>query len=173
MQTEHVKLAIVMDDGSLHIMQFITVGRGSDLPFGADWIMSGYWERAATLRNIENELDRTYENKPEQPVSYRVIQDGEIPTDRTFRDAWVDTGSKVTHDMKRARVIHLSRLRRDRNAKLDELDRDWMRASGQKNLPEMDSVETKRQALRDLPETLASVIEAATTVEELKTITVP
>jgi len=103
-----------------------------------------------------------------QPVSYRLISDFALPEDRTYRGAWRDdgAGAQIVHDMGKAREIHLAGVRRARAAKLEGLDRDWMRATGQGKKRDADVIEAKRQALRDLPTTLG--VEDAKTIDELK-----
>lgn len=207
MTLQQVKLAITLDDGSLSVMSFLTVGRGSVLPYGARWGTdpssdteedrakgkeAGSWVRPATDANIFEELSRTFPSiDPEtkaarpQPVIYRRLADDEMPKDRTYRGAWKDVGTEpgraqISHDMAKAREIHLELVRRARIGKLEELDREFARAAGQKFTAEdsgdkkaaaafaaeMREVEAERQALRDLPTTIG--VERALTVEDLK-----
>lgn len=46
-------------------------------------------------------------------VSHRLIDKTGIPVDRTFRNAWVDTGVAIVHDMPKARVIAQQMLGKD------------------------------------------------------------
>lgn len=92
------------------------------------------------------------------------------PVDRSYRNAWVDDGQAIVHDMPKARAIHLTRLRKQRDAALDALDGPWMRAMGQDNKAEAARIEAERQALRDMPVTLAPAIAAAATLDELKAV---
>jgi hypothetical protein len=85
---------------------------------------------------------------------------------RAFRSAWILDGNTIDVDMGKAREIHMGRIRIARNRKLDELDRDWMRAAGQKDTKAADAIEAKRQALRDIPQTLD--LTKARTPDELK-----
>ena len=90
----------------------------------------------------------------------------DIPTDRTFRDAWMMTGTGLAVSMPVARQVHLSRLRAARNKALDVLDKDWMRAVGQGNAALAATIEAQRQVLRDLPQTFD--LSGATTPDELQ-----
>jgi len=166
MKNEAVRIALTRKDGSLAIMEFLTLGRGSILPSGAEWVADGWWSRRPTIDALAEEIKRTGEDV----ASFRLLNDGELPTDRTYRDAWVDTGKKVETDMAKAREIHLKNLRKLRAPLLKDLDMQWMRATGQGKKKEADEIEAKRQALRDMPTTLASRIGNATTPEELKTV---
>lgn len=104
-------------------------------------------------------------------VSIRKLNKEEVPNDRTFRDSWQDEGNNISHNMNKAKEIHLKRLRERRNYLLSEKDKEWMKAVGQENKTEADKIEAERQALRDFPEILKPDLDAAKTIEELKLIT--
>ena len=80
-------------------------------------------------------------------VTAREVDDSELPSDRTFRDAWQDSGVVISHDMNKCRAI----LKDRRNKKLEELD---ARATTESRKPngKLDEVNTKAQRLRDIPE---------------------
>lgn len=158
MKPEYIQIAITTVDGKLIIMSFVT----------KDYVSEGIinWEREASDENINAEILKAGIDS----ASWRIIEESEIPTDRSFRDAWTDVNDVLTHDMAKVREIHLARLRIQRNALLEEKDKDWMRAMGQNNTTEAETVEAERQALRDFPETIASSLASATTVEEVKLI---
>ncbi len=165
---DHAKLALTMPDGHVEIMTFVVLGRSPTLPVGAVWLSPGQWAREPSDANIVQELAKTYAHQPASPVRYRRIADDATPTDRTYRDAWVDDGKSISHDMPKAREIHVARLRKERAPLLDELDRLWSRANGQNNAKEAARIEVQRQALRDLPS-----VEHAKTIEELKAVKLP
>lgn len=99
-------------------------------------------------------------------VSWHEITDDDIPP-REFREAWVVKDKKIDHDMKKARSIHLDRIRAKRNDRLAGTDSLWMRATGQGKKAEATKIEKSRQALRDIPQEWGSAIESAGSVEEL------
>lgn len=76
--------------------------------------------------------------------------DGEMPTDRKFRDAWtVNAKREVVVDAAKAASIHMKRVRHVRDEKLKELDLEQLRyLSDTSKLKELDE---KKQVLRDLP----------------------
>lgn len=158
------KIAIRLSDGSVAVMSFVTRGRGNVLPPGATWEDRGrgVWRREPTDESVFHEISRMPHL---DTVSYRRIADADIPPDRTFRDAWEDDGVGIRHNMTKARMLHLDRVRVARERVLSKLDAEWMRAQGQGKKDEADVVEAKRQALRDLPATLG--VEDARTPEEL------
>lgn len=165
------RVSITMDDDSTAIMSFLTHGRGNILPKGATWSDTpGWWDRDPTDENIFHEMSRSFAGTEAQPVRYRIVKDSDIPADRTYRGALVDDGKALYHDLPKARDIHLARLRRQRTPLLEELDREWMRATGQGKREEVSQIEAKRQALRDMPVTLAPALAAAKTTEQLKTV---
>jgi hypothetical protein len=168
MKTQTVKVAITQADDSVAIMTFVTLGRGDVLPEGAEWAdkAEAAWMREPTETNLQREVDRTAGLA--RPIKgFRRIDEIEVPTDRTFRNAWKDTGM-IEVDMLKARELLLEKLRIARTQKLSELDADWMKATGQGDKAEAEKVEAERQKLRDLPETVG--VELAETPEDLKAL---
>ncbi len=152
-----VRIAISKPDGGVAIMQFLTlVKRNEDDP--------GY-VREATPENIEAELTKSGFGG----LSWRIIQDDEIPQDRTFRNAWTDAGDKIGHDMEKARAIHMDRIRAARAPVLAALDTEINKAAdaGKAN-GELAALRAKRQALRDIPQTFD--LSKAQTPEALKAL---
>ncbi len=170
-EQQFTRVAITLSDGQLALMSFCTRGRGSVLPEGAQWAEGapGMWVREPSNENLFSEICRTFcDPKYPQAVKYRVLgTDEQVPRDRTYRNALRDTGAELVHDMPRARALHLERVRRKRAVDLAALDIEYMRHVGI-NPKRAAEVETQRQALRDLPTTLAPALEAASTVEQLK-----
>jgi len=168
------KIAVTLDNGELTIMSILTVGHGDKLPAMAQWVdrTEGWWCRKLTDAVILDELSRAFPEKDldgeprPQPVRFRRIRDAEVPPDRTYRGAWRDDGESIGHDIGQARKIHLDRIRRARLSRLDQLDRDWMRAVGRGDLDDANRIEADRQELRDLPATLD--VDGCRTTDELK-----
>jgi len=84
-------------------------------------------------------------------------EDIEVPEDRTFRDAWKLQGSKIIVDGVKAMDIHLNRVRKLRNKKLEELDKEQLRYLS--NPEKLKEVEDKKQMLRDLPQNITNLKE--------------
>lgn len=167
---EQQHIILNMKDGSVGIMAFLIVGRGSVLPLGAVWMEPGWWYRGASRAAIEREIAAAL--PPNSVESWRIMKPGEVPPDRTYRDAWTDTEVGIVHDIKKARDIQRARFRAQRMPRLEKLDRDYTRAlavAQNFNDPAVLSIERERQRLRDAP--TDPRIEAATTVTELKAIT--
>lgn len=161
-----VLIAITMQDGSLQIMTFVVNGRGSTLPEGAVWSNTpGYWVREPKDDIVASEVAKACVGQVVR--TWRRMDRSELPTyDRTYRNAWVDDGAKIVHDMARAREVQRDRIRTYRHLQFEELDAQWMKAMGQKDQLSADAVEAQRQALRDMP--ADPRIDAAVTVDDLK-----
>ena len=94
-------------------------------------------------------------------VSYRIVNDDEVPSDRTFRNAWSDNnGIKV--DMPKAKDITKARLRAERIPLFEAQDVAFQRAleAGSSTAP----IIAEKNRLRDLP----SLVDAMSTLEQLK-----
>lgn len=100
---------------------------------------------------------------PAEATNVRVIEHTEIPTDRSFRNAWKHDFSV---DMPKARDIWRNKIRQVRQPKLTALDVDYQRADERNDVLEKQRITTLKQRLRDLPADPA--IDAAQTPEELK-----
>ncbi len=109
---------------------------------------------------------------PGKYLSHRDMEDSAIPKDREFREAWADTTLEpvIDIDMPKARQIHLDRIRVKRNAALAALDIKLMEAIEKSDTAALNTIATEKQALRDLPQTIAAKLEATKTVDELKKI---
>lgn len=165
MQNEYVRVAITMADGSVGLMQFNTLAAGSVLPFGAEWVSPGVWKREQTDAAVFAEVARAHPDA----IKFRLVHESEVPADRDFRDALVDDGKALAHDMERAREIHRERLRAERAPMLAKLDVDAIRAQTEsRDEVALAGVIAEKQRLRDI--TADPRIEAATTIEELKAI---
>jgi hypothetical protein len=98
-------------------------------------------------------------------TNVRIIDKSEVPSDRTFRNAWK---ADLTVDMPKAREIHRERLRRMRAPLLAALDVEYDKADERGDLLAKQEIAAKKQALRDV--TADPAIEAARTPAELKAV---
>lgn len=76
----------------------------------------------------------------------------EFPESRIFRDAWRLSRNKVVVDKRKAQKIHLERIRKARNEKLEELDKETLRYFSDE--VKLKAIEKKKQKLRDIPQNL-------------------
>ena len=108
---------------------------------------------------------RAWDKLPKDAINPRWADASEVPTDRSFRNAWGDSG-KVVVNMPKAREIHKEHLRQKRAPLLAALDIEYQRADERGDAALKAQIAAKKQALRDVTKHLA--ITAAKTPDELK-----
>ena len=97
-------------------------------------------------------------------LSYEIVEDSAIPTDRAFRNAWKQNSKTIETDMAKAREIHKTNIRNARIPKLAELDIEFQKAL--ETGASTTDIVSKKQALRDAP--ADSAIASANTETKLK-----
>ena len=97
-------------------------------------------------------------------LSYEIVEDSAIPTDRTFRNAWKQNSKTIETDMTKAKEIHKANIRLARKDKLAELDIEFQKAL--ETSASTTDIVSKKQALRDAP--ADSAIASADTEAKLK-----
>lgn len=117
-----------------------------------------------------NNMEKLRKKDVPKGLSSRITDTENIPSDRTFREAWHDDkpGKQIDIDMPRAKEIQIARIKEKRQEKFIEmgfpvqLDPDLEEAI----IPEV--TRGKLKALRDLPETFD--LSSAKTPEQLKAL---
>ena len=97
-------------------------------------------------------------------LSYEIVEDSVIPTDRNFRNAWKQNSKTIETDMTKAKEIHKTNIRNARTPKLTELDIEFQKAL--ETSSSTTDIVAKKQALRDAP--AASGISTAASEADLK-----
>ena len=97
-------------------------------------------------------------------LSYEIVEDSAIPTDRSFRNAWKQNGKTIETDITKAKEIHKANIRLARKDKLAELDIEFQKAL--ETSASTTDIVSKKQALRDAP--ADSAIASADTEAKLK-----
>ena len=99
-------------------------------------------------------------------VAYEIVEDDAIPSDRTFRNAWVANGAAVDVDLDQAKSIGHDKRRAARTEEFKPHDEVIM-----KQIPGADATaaEAARAAIRTKYEQVQTAIDAATTPEDIKT----
>tara|TARA_B100000674_G_scaffold22938_1_gene16050 strand:+ start:583 stop:1014 length:432 start_codon:yes stop_codon:yes gene_type:complete len=97
-------------------------------------------------------------------LSYEIVEDSAIPTDRSFRNAWKQNNKTIETDMTKAKEIHKAKIREARVDKLAALDIEYQRAT--ETSADTSAIVAKKQALRDAP--AASGISTASSEADLK-----
>lgn len=97
--------------------------------------------------------------------SYKIIKQSDIPTDRTFRGAWVQNGDTAKEDITKAKVIAHATRREKREAEFKPYD-DIIA----KQIPgeSTSDAETARAAIRTKYATMQTNIDKATTTSKIK-----
>ena len=109
-------------------------------------------------------IEEIAEKDIEKGISYEIVDDSAIPTDRSFRDAWKQNDKTIETDIDKAREIHKTNIREARTSKLQELDIEFQKA--QETSADTSDIVAKKQALRDAP--AAAGISTAVTETDLK-----
>lgn len=97
-------------------------------------------------------------------VAYEIIDDSAVPTDRSFRNAWVQENKTIKTDMTKAKNLHRENIRNSRKYKFPKLDAEYNKLV--EKSADTTAVVAKKQALRDAP--ADSAIEAASDEAALK-----
>ena len=97
-------------------------------------------------------------------LSYEIVEDSVIPTDRSFRNAWKQNSKTIETDMTKAKEIHKDKIRIARAPKLAELDIEFQKAL--ETSSSTTDIVAKKQVLRDAP--AASGISTAASEADLK-----
>ena len=97
-------------------------------------------------------------------LSYEIVEDSVIPTDRTFRNAWKQNNKTIETDIAKAREIHKNNIRNARTPKFAELDIEFQKAL--ETSSSTTDIVSKKQTLRDAP--ADSGIASADTEAKLK-----
>lgn len=105
---------------------------------------------------------------PPTAQDVHVVDVKDIPTDRSFRNAWSHKAGVISVHMDKARDIHRGKLRAARQPMLQQLDVEYQRAHERGDEEHMKTVAVAKQVLRDV--TQHPDIDAAQTPNELKAI---
>ena len=90
---------------------------------------------------------------PADATNVREITSDEVPTDRSYRNAWVLGEDKsVTHCPHKSKDILLAKVREERNKQLDATDKPVLMAIESGNTDELAGLKEHRQKLRDCTE---------------------
>ena len=164
---EGVLVGVTRTDGGVSMMRVLMIARGSILPLGATWVdqKAGAWARDPSAAVIEHEVRKQFGS---DAVSWRIVDDADVPAERDFRNAVRDDGKKLHHDIGRARGIVRDRIREKRARELAALDAQWMRATGTGDKAEAKRIEDERRRWRDAP--ADPRIDAAGSVDDLRAL---
>jgi len=96
-------------------------------------------------------------------AEWKIIDEEELPADKTFRDAWVWNDGKVDVSLEKAKEIVKDWLRKLREPIFEKLDLAYMRAMEAKDVELQEQISAKKQQLRDITK-----LDMPDNLEELK-----
>ena len=98
-------------------------------------------------------------------VAYEIVEDDAIPSDRTFRNAWVLGDCCIDHDLEKCKALGHDMRRAKRAEEFAPHDEVIM-----KQIPGADATaaEVARQEIRDKYAAVQTEIDAAVTPDEIK-----
>lgn len=172
-------VSVVTPSEGARLAFFITLPDGTRLPSGTapfterpvDSILRRWPVDGAVAEWAESEdafLARIAAKDVPAGLSCWTVGESEIPTDRTFRNAWKADGSNVVHDMPKCREIHRDKMRKARAPKLAALDAAFLRALESGDVTAQARIIAAKEVLRAV--TADPAIEAASTPEQLKAV---
>lgn len=96
--------------------------------------------------------DALAEKRSFTETPFQIIEEAQIPADRTFRNAWKRCSVRgCVVDMPKAQAIARDMLRRTRSERFKTLDGQWMRETAKGNTASAAQIEAKREELRNWP----------------------
>jgi len=98
-------------------------------------------------------------------VDYEIVDASEVPTDRTFRGAWIMGDCCIDHDLDKCRAIGHDIRRAKRAEEFQPFDEVIAKQIPGKSATE---AEAKRQEIRDKYSEVQDAIDAAESPEEIK-----
>lgn len=96
-------------------------------------------------------------------AEYKIVEDSEIPADRTFRNAWT---FDLKEDIEKSKEIWKTKLRKDRAPLLSELDVEYQRADESGDAKRKSEIAAEKQKLRDV----TKLVDNCKTIEDIKKI---
>ena len=102
----------------------------------------------AVINPISGNADDAIKDVP-SGFAYEIVDDSVIPTDRSFRNAWVQDSNTIKTDMAKAKEIHKTNIRTAREPLLEALDIEFQKAL--ETSSSTTNIVSKKQALRDAP----------------------
>jgi hypothetical protein len=98
-------------------------------------------------------------------LAYEIVTTDEVPSDRTFRDAWVMGDCCIDHDIDKCKAIGHDKRRAARAEEFAPLDEVIA-----KQIPGVDAIaaEEARQVIRDKYAEVQDAIDVAETPDEIK-----
>ena len=97
-------------------------------------------------------------------LTYKIVEDSVIPTDKIFRDAWEYSDGTISVNITKSKNLWKEKIRGARKSKLEALDVDFMKS--QETGADTSAIVAKKKELRDYP----AKVDSATTTDEIKAV---
>ena len=88
--------------------------------------------------------------------SYTIVEDAQVPTDRSFRDAWALSDGSIQVDMTKAKDLMRDKIREVRKDLLAAEDVEFMKVVETADADAQAASAARKQALRDAPSASAT-----------------
>jgi len=119
---------------------------------------------AVVIPSGELPIEQVLAKDVPEGVEAEIVEIADVPSDRTFRGAWEKSGRNVVTNLTKAKDIAHEKRRAARAKEFAPLDVEA-------TIPSRASqAEAARQAIRDKYAVMQEQMDAATTVEELKSL---
>ena len=119
---------------------------------------------AVVIPSGELPIEQVLAKDVPEGVEAEVVEIADVPSDRTFRGAWEKSGRNVVTNLTKAKDIAHEKRRAARAKEFAPLDVEATIPS------RATQAEAARQAIRDKYAVMQEQMDAATTVEELKSL---
>jgi hypothetical protein len=124
--------------------------------------------------NCELSLEQIIDKDIPVDRSKDTLEASDLPTDRTYRNAWTKGDRQVGINVEKAKALHKDKIRAVRDPLLEAEDVNYMRADEAGNNSEKQAVRARKQALRDVTNIVDTATITATDVNgvtaELKAV---
>jgi len=98
-------------------------------------------------------------------ADHKIIDDSELPKDRTFRNAWK---YDLKEDITKSKEIWKDKLRADRKPRLEALDVEYILSLELKDDVKQADVITRKQVLRDI----TLLVDSKKSISGIKSVTI-
>lgn len=121
----------------------------------------------------EHVLERSI---PEGALQVKIVAEENIPSNREFRNAWIDItdDNNVNIDLAKAKELKLAELRDKRNKLLEDADKEFIRAL--EKAQDLTTIKLRKQALRDVTNPLKALaaegVDDAAVLAQIKQLSI-
>jgi len=119
---------------------------------------------AVVIPSGELSIEQVLAKDVPEGVEAELVEIADVPSDRTFRGAWEKSGRAIVHNLDKAKDIAHEKRRAARAKEFAPLDVEA-------TIPSRASqAEAARQTIRDKYDVMQQQMDAAATIEELKSL---